>query len=278
MLSLGGEAVPGATALVGLKRDKEPQQIARALSGAGWRVTLAPNARSLLDIANLELPDLVVVDAALDRLDDDRHPAEALGSLGARGHRPKIVLVARQRDRATLALAATARADTVLVVRAGRAPGTTPQPTGGEGRRRTLWVVDDSTATRVLVRSAFERAGWQVEEFADLGSALSSNADRGAPDAVLLDIHLPDGNGLRHVSDFALAGAAVIVLSNLAGADQVERAFSAGAIDIVAKPFDLRSLVARVERSLRWTPPSPNAGARPAARAAQPNAFSTQWL
>lgn len=112
----------------------------------------------------------------------------------------------------------------------------------------TLWVVDDTEAILVLAKSVFERAGWRVFTFQDLTGALQKLAGGPAPDAVLLDIHLPDGNGLHHVREFASAGAAVVVVSNAAGPDQVELAFSVGAGDVVPKPFDLRSLLARVER------------------------------
>ncbi len=115
----------------------------------------------------------------------------------------------------------------------------------------TLWVVDDSEAIRVLARSAFERAGWRVTTFEDLAGARAALAGEPAPDAVLLDIHLPDGNGLHDVGAFASTGAAVVVVSNVAGPDQVEAAFAAGAADVVPKPFDLRSLQARVDRAAR---------------------------
>lgn len=124
-----------------------------------------------------------------------------------------------------------------------------------EGAAGTLWVVDDSEAVLVLTRSAFERAGWRVETYEDLDSARRALALGPVPDAVLLDIHLPDGNGLDHVGAFAAAGAAVVVVSNVAGPDQVEAAFAAGAGDVVPKPFDLRSLLARVARAKRAAPP-----------------------
>jgi len=121
----------------------------------------------------------------------------------------------------------------------------------GQAAARTLWVVDDSEAILMLTRCAFERAGWTVETFEDLDGAQRALSHGAAPDAVLLDIHLPDGNGLDHVRAFAEAGSAVVVVSNLAGPDQVEMAFAAGAGDVVPKPFDLRSLLARVERATR---------------------------
>ncbi len=282
--TIGRSAPPDVAALVGLKRDKEPMTIARALAGAGWRVTVAESADSLIAIANAELPELVVVDATFPPLPDGRHPAEALGSVGARGHRPRIVLVANERDDRTASLAASTGASDVLVVPVGPGSGAGVLDVARAALKPlgpSLWVVDDSPAIRMLARSAFERADWQVAEFENLGSAQAALKAGGTPAAVLLDIHLPDGNGLDYVKVFTATGAAVVMLSNLAGPDQVERAFAAGAIDIVAKPFDLRSLVARAERAVKWAPPAahgrqaPPLGEDPGR---QPSIFSTQWL
>lgn len=144
----------------------------------------------------------------------------------------------------------------------GGGHGGDPAGAGGVSERRTVWVVDDSEAVRLLARSAFERAGWHVETFADLAAAFRQLARTAAPRAVLLDIHLPDGNGLDHVATFARAGAAVVMVSNVAGPDQLETAFAAGAADAIQKPFDLRSLVARTERAVR-VPPADLPGAKP---------------
>ena len=115
-----------------------------------------------------------------------------------------------------------------------------------------MWVVDDSEADRLLVAQTFERAGWRVKTFEDLASTHAALAQQPAPAAVVLDIQLPDGCGLDNVSVFAEAGSAVVVVSNLVGAEQVERAFAQGAVDIVLKPVDMRILLARVERSAHW--------------------------
>lgn len=133
----------------------------------------------------------------------------------------------------------------------GGGHGGSPAGAGAESRRRTAWVVDDSPAVLLLARCALERAGWSVETFEDLAAAFGHLTSADAPNAVLLDIHLPDGNGLDHVRTFTNAGAAVVMVSNVAGPDQLETAFAAGAADAIQKPFDLRSLVARTERAVR---------------------------
>jgi len=115
--------------------------------------------------------------------------------------------------------------------------------------KRGLWVIDDSLAFRLIVQQVFGRAGWSVTEFSNLNPALTALAVGPAPNVVLLDIHLPDGNGLDSVSAFEKRGLAVVVVSNLVRAEQTRRAFAAGAVDIITKPVDVSVLMARVERA-----------------------------
>lgn len=254
-------AAAGSVALVALGREKPRQTIARALARVGWRVSVAANGADALVVARAELPDLIIVDAGLGTLPDGRHPALALRECGPRWHRPRLVLVAANQDTTTMALAGTVGAARVVVVPDGEtashehASVIADDADDSGPASRELWIVDDSQATRVLVRHSSERAGWRVREFEDIGTIRAALAVGRAPQVIVLDIHLPDGNGLDHVRQFATTGAAIVIVSNLAGPEQVERAFAAGAADIVSKPFDLRSLVARVEKSVRLTPP-----------------------
>lgn len=243
----------GATALVVLHRGRDQQGICGAISAAGWHVVVAANGEAAVAQARLTLPRLVVVDANLPRLRDGRHPAQVLGRLRDGGERAELVLVATRNDAYVAGLASVAGAKRILLATDGtvtgygdaharHAPETIPGP--------EVWIVDDSPAIRLLARSAFQRAGWQPTEFEDLHSVQGALAEGPAPAAVVLDVYLPDGNGLHHAREFVERGAAVIMLSNLAGPEQVEQAFAAGAIDIVAKPLDMRSLVARVARAV----------------------------
>lgn len=241
-----------AVALVAYPRSEGRRAVVSALTGTGWRVAEAADGESALRLAVIEQPRLAVVDAHLPSLDDGRHPAVALRQLRTPHGPPQIVLIAARRDARIEALAAAAGGARIILGGGPTTPdpSSTPGPSAGLAPRH-LWVVDDTAAVRALARGAFERAGWHVADFADLRAAYDGLSALPPPDAVLLDIHLPDGNGLGHIGVFASAGAAVLMVSNLAGPDQVELAFAAGASDVIAKPFDLRALVARVERALR---------------------------
>ncbi len=111
----------------------------------------------------------------------------------------------------------------------------------------SVWIVDDTPAVLLLASHAFTRAGWRVTEFEDLHSARTALATLAAPDAVVLDVHLPDGSGLDEVSVFAAAGSAVMVVSNLAGGEHRQRALASGAFDIATKPLDMRKLVEQLD-------------------------------
>lgn len=219
-------------------------------------MVLAANGDAAVAQARLALPRLVVVDANLPRLRDGRHPAQVLGRLREGSRRAELVLVATRNDSYVTGLAAAAGAKRILLATDGTVTGfdgepARPTPAIVEGP--DVWIVDDSPAIRLLARSAFQRAGWRATEFEDLHSAQHALAAGQAPAAVVLDVYLPDGNGLHHAREFVDRGAAVIMLSNLAGPEQVEQAFAAGATDIVAKPVDMRSLVARVTRAVERT-------------------------
>lgn len=113
-----------------------------------------------------------------------------------------------------------------------------------------LLVVDDELAIRRLVGAALTRAGYAVVEAADGRAALASLAiDK--PDLVLLDLGLPDRDGLELLPLLIGGGAAVLVLSAREATDDKVAALDLGADDYVTKPFDSDELLARVRSALR---------------------------
>jgi two-component system KDP operon response regulator KdpE len=117
---------------------------------------------------------------------------------------------------------------------------------------KVLIVDDDRQLLRALAINLRARQ-YEVETAADGTSALEA-AGRRPPDLVILDLGLPDMNGVEVV--YGLRGwcsAPIIVLSaREAQADKVE-ALDAGADDYVTKPFGMDELLARVRAALRRT-------------------------
>ena len=113
-----------------------------------------------------------------------------------------------------------------------------------------ILVVDDELAIRRLLGAALTRAGYRVVEAADARAAMAASAiDK--PELVLLDLGLPDRDGLELIPLLAKAGAAVLVLSARETTDDKVAALDLGAEDYVTKPFDSEELLARVRSALR---------------------------
>jgi two-component system KDP operon response regulator KdpE len=112
-------------------------------------------------------------------------------------------------------------------------------------------VVDDEPQIRVLLRATLGRAGYLVTEASDAREALSAKSiDK--PDLVLLDLGLPDRDGLELVTALrAEPRSALIVVSARDQTEQKVAALDLGADDYVTKPFDTEELLARVRASLR---------------------------
>lgn len=113
-----------------------------------------------------------------------------------------------------------------------------------------ILVVDDETAIRRLLRSAFQRDGYVVIEAADAREALAA-MDIDKPDAVLLDLGLPDRDGIELVPIIKTKGSALIVVSAREATQEKVSALDLGADDYVTKPFDTEEVLARVRTALR---------------------------
>lgn len=114
-----------------------------------------------------------------------------------------------------------------------------------------ILVVDDELSIRRLLRNTLERAGYQVAEAVDGAATLALVAAEG-PSAVLLDLGLPDRDGLELVPLIKKMGDAVIlVISARDATDQKVAALDLGAVDYVTKPFDGEELLARLRVALR---------------------------
>ena len=115
----------------------------------------------------------------------------------------------------------------------------------------TALLVEDEPQIRRFVRAALEAEGWQVHESATLQRGLIDAGTR-RPDLVVLDLGLPDGDGIDFLGDLRKWSAVpVIVLSARVGEDEKIRALDAGADDYLTKPFGVGELLARVRATLR---------------------------
>src|SRR6478672_4152157 len=114
-----------------------------------------------------------------------------------------------------------------------------------------ILVVDDEPQIRTLLRATLGRAGYAIAEAANAREALSAKSiDK--PDLILLDLGLPDRDGLELITALrAEPRSALIVVSARDQTEQKVAALDLGADDYVTKPFDTEELLARVRASLR---------------------------
>ena len=132
----------------------------------------------------------------------------------------------------------------------------TPDAAAGPGEARLVLVVDDEPQILRALRTSLAAAGFDVVTAASAAEATAAAATR-RPDAVVLDLVLPDGSGIDVCRELrAWSDVPVIVLSAVGEESEKVAALDAGADDYVTKPFGVPELLARLRAALRRAGPS----------------------
>jgi two-component system KDP operon response regulator KdpE len=119
-----------------------------------------------------------------------------------------------------------------------------------------ILVVDDEEQILRALRTSLRAAGYEVDTAETVDSALAAAAMR-PPEAMILDLVLPDGTGTDVAREFRKwSSAPVIVLSAVGEEKEKVAALDAGADDYVTKPVGIDELLARLRAVLRRTAPS----------------------
>lgn len=114
-----------------------------------------------------------------------------------------------------------------------------------------ILVVDDELQIRKMLRIALKSVGYDVTEADSVESGLAALV-RQQPDLVVLDLGLPDGDGLDLLTELrSFSKVPVIVLSVRSGDSDKIKALDIGAQDFVTKPFSVEELLARVRAQIR---------------------------
>ncbi|HBS48982.1 MAG TPA: DNA-binding response regulator [Rhodobacteraceae bacterium] len=117
--------------------------------------------------------------------------------------------------------------------------------------RPLVTILDDEPEIRLMLTEALTEAGFRTQSFAR-AREFEASLKRTAPDVCLVDLSLPDTDGLALVHRLALEkGASVIIVSGRAQVQDRVTGLELGADDYITKPFDPAEVVARVRARLR---------------------------
>jgi len=113
-----------------------------------------------------------------------------------------------------------------------------------------IWIVDDDRGVRFVLAEVLRDAGLAVREFGEVGTVRAALHDD-RPALLLTDVRMPGEDGLSLLRELQELGVGpVIVMSAFTDVATAAAAYRAGAVDYLAKPFDLDHAVAVVQRAL----------------------------
>lgn len=116
---------------------------------------------------------------------------------------------------------------------------------------KKIFILEDDTDIREMITFLLEGQHYEVSEFATL-SAFNKGLQASRPDLILLDIMLPDGNGIDICRSLKAEGSTqdipVVLMS--ANINNKELLSTIPAQDFIGKPFDIDDFVRRIQRQL----------------------------
>ncbi|HEX6511530.1 MAG TPA: sigma-54 dependent transcriptional regulator, partial [Chloroflexota bacterium] len=120
--------------------------------------------------------------------------------------------------------------------------------------KRRILVADDDASIRQLLRTLLEGEGFEVQEAANGEQILAQVSTSDAPELVLMDLRMPESNGIELLqklkSDHPSVGA--ILMTAYGTANTAIQAIQMGAFDYVTKPFEIDEVLLTVKRYLEY--------------------------
>ena len=109
-------------------------------------------------------------------------------------------------------------------------------------------VVEDNALVTSATRILLENAGFRVSTAGSVAEAYAI-CEADSPDVILLDLRLPDGDGLTLLTRLRADGGREPIVAALTGRDEPEirqRCLRAGCVDVLLKPVDIRTLAGQI--------------------------------
>ena len=135
--------------------------------------------------------------------------------------------------------------------------------------RRPILVVEDDPTQRAILRHILREQGYEVL-LAPSGAVAMTVVQARLPDAIFVDVRLPDINGIELIrrlrSVQGIQDRPIIVITGHSEKDIVLQSAAAGAVDFVVKPFSAQAILNKLTRHLSAGSALPAAGASPAPR------------
>jgi two-component system chemotaxis response regulator CheY len=120
---------------------------------------------------------------------------------------------------------------------------------------KTILVVDDAAVIRLMLRKILTEGGYEVVGEAATGKEAIRKYSLLNPDLVIMDITMPEMNGLAALREIKAADprARVIICSAMGQKQLVQEAVEAGAINYMLKPFEAEKVLEVVARCLAYS-------------------------
>ncbi len=120
-----------------------------------------------------------------------------------------------------------------------------------------LLLVEDTSSLAMVYRSVLEKAGYSVVA-CDTISQAREDMQNQRFSVILLDLSLPDGDGMELMGDILKGGAKVIVITANGSINRAIEAMREGAFDFLVKPFDEKKLLGAVENAMQVQAAAPS--------------------
>ncbi|MDY6794972.1 MAG: response regulator [Actinomycetota bacterium] len=116
----------------------------------------------------------------------------------------------------------------------------------------TILIADDALFTRMMLRNILTENGYTAIVEAENGTEAIWNYDRWKPDLVIMDINMPEMDGLTAVKNIMNMDpeARIIICSALGQHQLMKEALEAGVLDFITKPFQPGKVVEVIEKAL----------------------------